>query len=156
MRYPSPQTDWEWFFNREINEYVGWLEMLAAHLVEFIVVDLISGDLPRPIIVEQFTDPLSTARIAGHNREVSMFATDELLEVELLQRDDHKMILDCIQANTSDPVVSEKNVIAASVEAAHRSHNRALTAGCKILYRDEHTQPQELLAQVEEHFGLIG
>jgi hypothetical protein len=154
LRYPNPTVDWEWFFNRDINDYVGWLEHVCADLLQFIVVDLIGGEFPRPIIVEQFTEPVRTAAIAARDRMVTLYATDTLIESELLARPDHAMILECINENTKNPKEAERNVIRASVEASHRSLDRATSVDCRILRRSEDTQPQELLTQVENHFGL--
>ena len=154
LRDPSPETDWEWFFNRPIDEYVKWLQDVNSALLQFILVDLLSGNLPRPIVVEQFTNPAETAAIAAHASVVSMYTTEDLLRAELLNRADHRMILDCIKANTSNPSAAEANVINASLEAARRSLALAESAGCKIIYRTKDTRPEDLLLQVEVHFGL--
>ena len=35
MRYPRPSTDWEWFFNRDVDSYAGWLEENIAAQLEY-------------------------------------------------------------------------------------------------------------------------
>jgi hypothetical protein len=109
LRDPNPNTDWEWFFNRPIDEYVCWLEDMAAAMMQFILTDLVGSGFGRPIIVEQFTDPAQTAAIVPRNRVIAMFADEGLIEEELLQRADHKMILECIEANVRDPRAAKTN-----------------------------------------------
>ena len=79
---------------------------------------------------------------------------DALIERDLLYRDDHTMILECIRANTNDPAAAERNVVRAAVGASHRRHARALAAGCRIICRDDATRPEEMLSAIEAHFGL--
>ena len=92
--------------------------------------------------------------ISEKNNSVSMFGQDEMIRRELLHRADHKMILDCIQANTSDPAAMEQNVVSSAVEFSHRQRGRAAAAEVKVIQRLADTTRDELLAAVEEHFGL--
>ena len=154
MRYPRPGTDWEWFFNRPVDEYVTWLEDVARCVLEFIVVDLIKETRTRPVIVEQFAEPSATMSIAATGSVALMFAEEELVRSDLLHRDDHGMILECIEAHTRDPRTAEANVVAASVEIARRRREWTTHAGIPVLTREGATRPEELVWQVEECFGL--
>jgi hypothetical protein len=154
LRYPGPGTDWEWFFNRPIDEYVAWLEDVARSTLEFIVVDLLTEHPERPIIVERFTDPRTTMQLASPGSVALLFADEELVRQDLLQREDHRPILECIQANTTDPAAAEENVIAATIEHARRRHRSAVEAGVPVLTRRQETCAEELVWEVEEIFGL--
>ena len=153
LRIPWPGTDWEWFFGRSIEESARWLDESEAADLEFKIVDLLAEPKCKKILVDTTADPRSLMKISGRNNVVSMFGEDEMIRRELLHRADHKMILDCIQANTSDPAAMEKNVVSSAVEFSHRQRGKADAAEVKVIQRLPDTTRGELLAAVEEHFG---
>jgi hypothetical protein len=155
MRIPWPGTDWEWFFNRPTDEYVRWLEESLSAELEFQIVDLLKTSDKERLIVDTCADPLALHQISAPSRVICLFGDDDLIRRDLLHRDDHKMILDCIRANTASPETSERLVAESGVEFSHRLQKRAEASEGKILRRTDRTAPDELLARVEKHFRLI-
>ena len=80
---------------------------MAAEL-EFAVVDLLSEPKDRKILVDTVADPRFLIKISAWSRVVCMFGTEEMIRRELLHRNDHRDILDCIRENTCDPATDER------------------------------------------------
>lgn len=116
--------------------------------------DLLGEPKDGKILVDVIADPQTLTSIASWNNIVCLFGSDDMIRNELLHRNDHKMILDCIQENTSDPAAMVENVVSAAIESSRRQMARAKAAGVKILKRRQETTPEELLAAVEKHFRL--
>lgn len=154
LRIPRPGIDWEWYFGRSVDESVRWLEESIAGGLEFMIVDLLSEPRDNKILIDYNAEPETLLKIASHNRIVCMFAEADLIKRELLYREDHKMILDCIRDNTSDPVAVEEKVALCGIESTRRQRDRALAIGVKIIERRVDTTPDEQLEVVEDHFGL--
>ena len=154
LRIPRPGTDWEWFFSRPVDEYVRWLEESVAADLEFAVVDLLSESTDKRILVDTVIDPLSLIKISAWDRVICMFGTEEMIRRELMHRDDHRNILDCIQTNTSDPAAMEENVVISAIEYSRRSRNNAVSVGAKIVERLSETTKADLFAEIERHFDL--
>jgi hypothetical protein len=154
LRFPWPGTDWEWFFGRSVEESARWLDESTSADLEFKIADLLAEPRDRDIVVDVIADPQVLVRIAGVNRVVCLFGGEGMIRRELLHREDHKMILDCIRENTSDPARMEESVVSAAIEMSRRQRDSAVAAGARIIQRLPDTNPADLLTEVAEHFGF--
>jgi adenylate kinase family enzyme len=150
-----PFIDWEWFFNRPIDVYARWLSDFNHEVAEWAIADLLELPGTSPVAAEQdFADASLLRRISTHRRVVFLFADDELIEKELLHRDDHEPIRRMISEHTTDPAASERNVVAVATELSHRMQAEALAHEHFVHVRTHARPDQDFLPLVEQHFAL--
>ena len=141
MQEPGPTTDWNWFFSRSPDSYSDWLIRSADEQLDFVVNDLRAREAKEPLLVDISASPAKLAGLASANRLVFLFAEEQLIRRESLQREDHAEILECIRSNTDDPAATQHNVEDALTLCSEKLHGMADATGLPVwLRRDASTQ----------------
>lgn len=154
LQMPNPTLKWEEWFNRAPNVHGQWMLDISREIVDFLLVDLLALPKDRPIVVDLGVEIQWVLPFIPKENIIGLFTDNETIYKQYLYRPDHKMILDCIWANTSSPEETAKNVsksvawFSNRVEASCREH------GIKQLWRDADLTKDEHFRQVCAYFNL--
>ena len=153
-QFPNPNLDWNKWFNRPVNVYCQWLLDLAEEMMEFFVIDLLRMPNDKPIIIDLGIMPESILSFIPRERMVCLFTSNEEIERLYFFREDHKMILDCIKANTLNPEATIKHSNKSLVKFSNEIKDACIKTGVKTIERTPDLSISEQFRLICEYFGF--
>lgn len=154
LQYPHPNLDWEKWFNRPTDVKYQWLCQLVVEMMEFFVIDLLKMPTDKPIIIDLGIMPEHILSFIPKERMICLYTSDEEIERLYFFREDHKMILDVINAHTSNPAETIKHGNKTMVKFSNEIRNACVKNGIKTLERTPSLNVKEQFKLVREHFGF--
>lgn len=146
--------DWEWFFLGRGNDRSHWLNSVFDESVEFIILDLLQMGKEKPIVVDTFMEPAYLRENVDPNRVVYMFAEDDLIRAEYLDRD-HLRGMEDVFPNLSDPQRVRDETLNTVVRASNHYLQQAEQYQLKWFMRTSQSNKDQMLLEVEKHFGFL-
>ncbi|WBW97578.1 hypothetical protein [Oceanirhabdus sp. W0125-5] len=154
LQYPNPNLDWNKWFNRPVDVHCQWLLDVSKEMMEFFIIDLLKLPDNKPIIIDLGIMPEYILPFIPKERMICLFTSKEEIERLYYFRDDHKMILDCIRENTTDPEETIKHGNKSLVKFSEEIKNACIKNGIKTIERTPDLSIDEQFKLVREHFGL--
>lgn len=154
LQYPNPNLDWDKWFNRPLDEYKDWLNNLGKEILEFYVLDLLELDLNKPIIVDLGILPEDILGFIDKSHIICLHTDPQEIHRLYYYRDDHKMILDCINQNTKNPKETIKNSCNVLVSFSEDIINSCQKQGIYCLERTKDLSIQEQFEIIKNHFNI--
>jgi hypothetical protein len=154
LQMPNPNLDWDKWFNRPVDEHYQWLVQLVEEMMEFFIIDLLKMPNNKPIIIDLGIIPEHILPFIPKERMICLYTSDEEIERLYFFREDHKMILDCINAYTSNPEGTIKHSNKSMVKFSNEIKNACIKNGIKTIERTPNMSVEEQFKLVREHFGL--
>lgn len=154
LQFPNPNLDWEKWFNRPVDVHCQWLLDLPKEMMEFFIIDLLKLPDDKPIIIDLGIMPEYILPFIPKERMICLFTSNEEIERLYYFRDDHKMILDCIRANTADPEKTIKHGNKSLVNFSEEIKNACIKNSIKTIERTPNLNIDEQFKLIREHFGL--
>lgn len=154
LQMPNANLNWNEWFNRPTEIHTKWLHELVEEMMEFFVIDLLMMSNNKPIIIDLGIMPEYILSFIPRERIVGLFTSAEEIEKLYLFREDHKMILDCINFNTLNPEESIKNCNKSMIRFSNEIKEACLKHSIKIIERTPEMSIDEQFNLVCEHFGL--
>jgi len=148
----KPFLGWEWYFGRSGAELASWLSEVLREQFPMTLVDLLRLGSRQPVVCEGIFPADVLRRIAPPGRTAFIYPEPELLREQYFAREDKQDMLRLID-QLSDPSRFRQNVLDCAMPSPVEIAS-AEALGIKILYRKRGSDPAEMLAQLEAHFGL--
>ena len=146
-------VDWEWYFNRPVDEYTKWLNDATKEQMSMIIVDLLKILKDKAVIVEGVFSADMIKNIVDYNNAIFLYAKKHLIRKDYFNRDDKKDILSVIN-NLSDPDESLNNVLNTVITGSQQSLERTKNSNMKYLIRNDKSSIEKTLKCIENHFNL--
>lgn len=145
--------DWEWFFLGRGNDRSHWLNSVFDESVEFIILDLLQMGKEKPIVVDTFMEPAFLREISNPNQVVYVFAEDELIRSDYLDRD-HLRGMEDLFPTLSDPQRARDETLNTVIKASNHYLQQAEQYQLKWFKRTSQSNKDQMLSAIEKHFGL--
>ncbi len=146
-------VDWEWYFNRPINEYTKWLNDIMKEQMSMIIVDLLKISQNKPVIVEGVFSADMIKNIVHYNNAIFLYAEKHLIRKDYFNREDKKDMLSVINS-LSDPVKSLNNVLNTVITGSEQSLEITKNSNMKYLIRNDKSSIEKTLKCMENYFDL--
>lgn len=146
--------DYEWFFNRPIEEYTKWILESEEEQMIMIVLDLISIAKDNHVIVDVHCFPEILKRISSFNKVVFLLTNPKFSREEYFDRDDKRDMYECIMS-LSSPQKTLSNVLDLVENVASIEYKYAITSGFKCFLREENSTIEGTAKMIEQHFNLV-
>lgn len=154
LQMPNPNLDWNRWFNRPVDIHTQWLLDVPEEMMEFFIIDLLKMSDKQPIIIDLGILPEVILPFISKERIICLYTSPEEIEKLYFFRDDHKMILDCINANTLNPkktiIHANKSIVRFSINIK----NACIDNGIKTIERTPQLTPNEQFRLICKHFEL--
>lgn len=147
--------DYEWFFNRSVDEYTKWIFDSEEEQMSMIIPDLIKMQSDIPIIVDVHCFPDILKKISSFNRVAFLIADPKLSRDEYFERQDKLDMYDCIMS-LPNPQKSLENVLDVVENIARIEYETAISSGLKCFVRDGCSSVEGTAGLLERHFQLLG
>lgn len=154
LQYPHPGLDWEQWFSRPIDEKYQWLQKIVQELMEFFVIDLLKMPTESPIVIDLGIMPEHILPFIPKERMICLHTLDSEIERLYFFREDHKMILDCINECTSDPPERIKQGNKTMIKFSKEIVRACTRHNIKTIERTPELSTEAQFRLVCEHFGL--
>ncbi|WIV12728.1 hypothetical protein [Proteiniborus sp. MB09-C3] len=154
LQMPNPNLDWNSWFNRPVEVYSQWLVDIAKEMMEFFVIDLLKMPNEQPIVVDLGIMPDVILPFIAKEKIICLYTSPEEIERLYFFRDDHKMILDCINAHTLNPEKTINHANKAIVSFSNSIMNACINSGIKAIERVPHMTKDEQFRLICEHFEI--
>lgn len=154
LQMPNPNLDWDEWFNRPVAEKCQWLLEFVEELMEFFVIDLLKMPDDKPIIIDLGIMPERILSFIPKERMICLFTSAEEIERLYFFRDDHKIILDCINTYTSNPKATIKHANKPMIKFSNEIKNACIKNGIKTIERTPNLSVEKQFKLVKEHFGF--
>jgi len=154
LQFPNPNLDWNSWFNRPVDIHSKWLLDIAKEMMEFFVIDLLKMSDSQPIVVDLGIMPEVILPFIPKERIICFYTSPQEIEKLYFFRDDHKMILDCINKNTLDPEKTIKHANKSMVKFSNYIKNACINSGIKTIERTPNMTKDEQFRLICEHFGI--
>jgi hypothetical protein len=152
LQYPHPDLDWNEWFNRPVDEKCQWLLKIIEEMMDFFVIDLLKMPTDKPIIIDLGIMPEHILPFIPKERMLCLYTSAEEIERLYFFREDHKMILDCINAYTSNPAETIIHGNKPMVKFSNEIVNACVKNGIKTIERKLDLSVEEQFSWVSEHF----
>ena len=110
LKIPYPDMDWEWYFNRPLDEYIQWMLVTGRRVLDFFLIDLLAEAPDKPIVIDCGIEAEYILPFINKDHIMGFFTSDEEITKKYLHRDDHNMIWVCINKNVEDKDNAINNV----------------------------------------------
>ena len=154
LQMPNPNLDWNSWFNRPVAVYAQWLLDIAKEMMEFYVIDLLKMSDKQPAVVDLGIMPEAILAFIEKERIICLYTSSEEIEKLYFFRDDHKMILDCINTHTLNPEKTIAHANKAIVRFSNEIKNACINSGIKTIERTPHMTKDEQFKLICEHFRI--
>lgn len=142
------------FFGRPPEEYARWLTDNAREQTDMALIDLMELGARGPVVADMHIDPGIARRIIAPERIVYMIAPPDVVVRDYYDRPDKKGLTDCLMA-LPDAERLRANCSATLMLVNGGIYRAARASGLCCIERDDERAPEQTLALVERHFGLI-
>ncbi|WP_338588197.1 hypothetical protein V6669_22740 [Paenibacillus sp. Y5S-9] len=115
--------------------------------------DLLQMGKEKPIVVDTFMEPAYLRELVNPNRVVYMFAEDDLIRAEYLDRD-HLRGMEDVFPSLSDPQRAREETLNTVVKASNHYLQQAEQYQIKWFMRTSQSNKDQMLLEVEKHFGF--
>lgn len=154
MQMPNPDLNYQEWFNRPTDIHSQWLSDLVEEMMPFFIIDLLKMEADQPIVIDLGIMPECILPFIPKERILCLYTLDTEIERLYFFREDHKMILDCINNNTVNP----KETIAHSNQAMIKFSNDVTKAciaqGIQTIKRTPNMSKERQFGLVCNYFGL--
>jgi len=154
LQYPHPDLDWNRWFNRPVEVHSQWLLDIVREMMEFYLIDLLKMPDDRPIIIDLGIMPEEILPFIPPERILCLVTSPQEIERLYFFREDHKMILECINNNTTAPEQTIEHSNKSMVKFSHEIRQACSKNGIKVLERKPEMSVEEQFSLVCEHFGF--
>ncbi|HBS47320.1 MAG TPA: hypothetical protein DEA91_27780 [Paenibacillus sp.] len=154
LQFPNPDLDWNKWFNKPVDEHCQWLFQIVEEMMDFFIIDLLTMPNDKPIIIDLGIMPERILPFIPEERMICFYTSDEEIERLYYFREDHKMILDCINAYTINPEETIKHGNKSMVKFSNEIKKACTKMGIKTVERIPSMSVEEQFRLVREHFGL--
>jgi hypothetical protein len=154
LQFPNPTLDWDKWFNKPVDEHYHWLLQIVEEMMDFFIIDLLTMPNDKPVIIDLGIMPESILPFIPEERMICLYTSDEEIERLYYFREDHKMILDCINAYTLNPEETIKHGNKSMVKFSNEIKIACSKMGIKTVERIPSMSVEEQFRVVREHFGL--
>lgn len=154
LQFPNPDLDWNKWFNKPVDEHCQWLFQIVEEMMDFFIIDLLKMPNDKPIIIDLGIMPERILPFIPEERMICFYTSDEEIERLYYFREDHKMILDCINAYTTNPEETIKHGNKSMVKFSNEIKNACTKIGIKTVERIPSMSVEEQFRLVREHFEL--
>lgn len=154
LQMPNPNLDWNKWFNRPVDVHYQWLADIVEEMMEFFIIDLLKMSDEKPIIIDLGIMPECILPFIPKERMICLFTSAEEIERLYFFREDHKMILDCINTYTTDPQESIKHSNKSLVKFSNEIKSACVKNGIKTIERTPEMSVDEQFKLICEHFGI--
>lgn len=146
-------VDWEWYFLGRGNDRQQWLNSVFEESVEFTVLDLLQMGKDAPIVVDAFMEPEFLQAVSDYNRIVFLFAQDDRIRSQYLDRD-HLRGMEDLFPQLSEPERARHETLENVVRASNYYLNQVQRHNVQYFVRDSSTTKEDMLGRIERHFHL--
>jgi len=146
--------DYEWFFNRSVDEYTKWIFDSEEEQMSMIILDLIKMPSDIPIVVDVHCFPDILKKISSFDRVAFLIADPKLSRDEYFKRQDKRDMYDCIMS-LSNPQKSLENVLNTVENIAKIEYETAINSGFKCFVRDIYSSVEGTAGLLEQHFKIL-
>lgn len=154
LQMPNPNLDWNQWFNKPVDEHYQWLIELVEEMMEFFIIDLLKMPNNKPIIIDLGIMPEHILPYISKEKMICLYTSDEEIERLYFFREDHKMILDCINAYTTNPEETIKHSNKSMVKFSKEIKSACMKNGIRTIERTPNMSIEEQFKLVSEHFGF--
>lgn len=154
LQKPNQNLDWDKWFNKPVDLHLQWLVDFAREMMEFFVVDLLKMPDDRPVIVDLGVMPEDILPFISKNNIIGLFTSKKEIENLYFYRDDHKMILECIENNTENPQQTIKHSNKSMVKFSNKIKKACIKNEIKILERTTEMSVEQQFELICKHFGF--
>jgi hypothetical protein len=154
LQFPKPDLDWNKWFNKPVDEHCQWLFQIVEEMMDFFIIDLLTMSNDKPIIIDLGIMPERILPFIPEERMICFYTSDDEIEKLYYFREDHKMILDCINAYTINPEETIKHGNKSMVKFSNEIKTACNKMGIKTVERIPSMSVEEQFRLVREHFGL--
>lgn len=158
LGYFHTMKDWQEFLNRTPEEYADWIDGVSKELVEFEIAELIHISKNKKVIVDTNIPVDVLRRITDHHQVAILLSPQSMSVDRFFDRDDldKQFLLSQIEkAEDPEKTMSNFRNCIARVNSKEK-YDMFSNSGFFTIVRDENEGDtrQEVLAMLEEHFGL--
>ena len=154
MKIPYSGMDWEWYFNRPLDEYIEWMLVTCRRVLDFFLIDLLAESSDKPIVIDCGVEVEYLLPFIQKEHIIGFFTSDEEITKKYLHRDDHNMIWVCINKNVEDKDAAINNVNNAMIGYSNAVKKSCESYGIKQIIRTPDLSVKEQLEQVVKYFKL--
>lgn len=154
IQMPNSKLDWNSWFNRPTDIYSQWLLDIADEILEFFIIDLLKMSDEQPIVVDLGIMPNKIMPFIEKDRIICLYTSPEEIEKLYFFREDHKMILDCINKNTLSPKDTINNANRAMVKFSNEITNACIARDIKSIERTVDMTKEKQFKLICEHFNI--
>ncbi|NJJ40486.1 hypothetical protein [Paenibacillus apii] len=154
LQMPNPNLDWNKWFNKPVEDHCQWLLQIVEEMMDFFVIDLLKMPDNKPIIIDLGILPKRILPFIPKERMICLYTSDAEIERLYYFREDHKMILDCINACTSNPEETIKHSNRSMIKFSNAILNACVQNGIKTIERTPSMDVEEQFNLVSQHFGF--
>jgi cytidylate kinase len=141
------------YFNRPIDEYLQYLNKLNNEMFGMMVVDLLKLSVDKQIIVEGHYPPDLMNSITTYNKVAFLYAEEDIIRKDYLNRDDKKDMLKYIKTTSnSDNIIN--HVLDVVIEGSKEQIEVGKRCELKFFKRDSNSTVAGTISALESHFGL--
>ena len=156
--YFQTMSGWQEFVSRTPEQYAAWLEGCAREGAALELVELIRRAESGQKVFVDTNIPLEALREISDYRRVAVMLSDPAVSVDRFfdRPDVEKQFLYGVLLEAPDPEAALRNyrAILARVNSPE-NYRRYEDSGFFVVKRDEARAPEETLALLERHFGLL-
>lgn len=152
LQMPNPNLDWNKWFNKPVDDHYQWLLQIVEEMMEFFVIDLLKMPNNKPIIIDLGIMPEHILSFIPKERMMCLYTSDSEIERLYFFREDHKMILDCINACTSNPEETIKHSNKSMIKFSNEIKHACVKNDVKTIERTPGMSVEEQFKLVSEHF----
>lgn len=153
LQFPNPNLDWDKWFNKPVDDHCQWMLQIVEEMMEFFVIDLLKLPNNKPIIIDLGIMPERILSFIPKERMICFYTSDAEIERLYFFREDHKMILDCINDCTSNPEETIKHTNKSMIKFSNEIKDACINNGIKTIERTPAMSVDEQFKMVSEHFG---
>lgn len=121
-------------------------------MMEFFVIDLLKMPSDKPIIIDLGIMPEHILSFIPKERMMCLYTSDSEIERLYFFREDHKMILDCINACTSNPEETIKHSNKSMIKFSNEIKKACVKNDVRTIERTPGMSVEEQFELVSEHF----
>ncbi|WHY18555.1 hypothetical protein QNH28_24305 [Paenibacillus sp. G2S3] len=139
-----------------VEEHCQWLFQVVEEMMDFFIINLLKLPDDKPIIIDLGIMPEFILLFIPEERMICFYTSDAEIERLYYFREDHKMILDCINAYTLYPEETIKHSNKSMIKFSNEIKNACTKLGIKTIERTPNMSVEEQFRLVREHFKILG
>jgi len=149
-----PKTpDWEYYFNRNPEEFTESLNAMILEYAEYALIEIIKLAQDNIVVADLHLPVALVMDLAPYNRVACLLAPPELVIRDYYKREDHREIYECIMS-LKNPEKSLENMNNTFRLGTQRNIDEVKASGLFYLLRDDDSTVEKTLSELEKHFEL--